>query len=67
MFGIIGAILLISGFILTFFDVGQSGLVVNIFDVVLYVTPLGITFFVVGLILLVIVTQGECIEGCIPS
>ena len=63
--GILGAILFISGFILTFFNVDQSGLVVPIFDIVLYINPLGITFFIVGFILLLFPTEGDIIVCCL--
>jgi len=51
-FGIIGGILLISGFILSFFDLGLSRPVVNILGFSFYLDPLGITFLVLGAVLL---------------
>lgn len=54
IFGIIGGILLISGFILTFVDLGLSRPFVSFLGVVIYLDPLGGTFFVIGIILLVV-------------
>ena len=68
IFGVIGGVLLISGFILTFVDVGQSGFVLNFDAQTFHLNPLSITFLVIGVILLVIVigvaTRGNCLDGC---
>ncbi len=68
IFGVIGGVLLISGFILTFVDVGQSEFVLNFDAQTFHLNPLSITFLVIGVILLVIVigvaTRGNCLDGC---
>jgi len=60
IFGIIGGILLISGFIMTFVDLGFPR--ITFFDTVFYLNALGITFLVVGVILLAVVFRGKCFE-----
>ena len=56
IFGIIGIVLLISGIILISFDFGLSRPFVDIWFYKLYLDPLGLTLFVIGVILLSLVT-----------
>lgn len=65
IFGVISVILLISGIILTVVDVGLPGIPLPWSGGVIYLNALGITFLVVGFIILVILTQGEFIECCL--
>lgn len=63
LFGIIGVFLFIFGLILLLVDVGLPGIVLPTSVVVLHLNPLSITFLIIGVILLAVVTKGEC---CIP-
>ncbi|MHA1242433.1 MAG: hypothetical protein ACTSQU_16860 [Promethearchaeota archaeon] len=65
IFGIIGVFLFIFGLILLLVDVGLPGIDLPTSVVVLHLNPLSITFLIIGVILLVIVSSGSCIECCI--